>query len=70
MILNCPSCTQILLKNVELRGMGETTIAFDMRCPNCKHPVKVKLTTELVAHATLNGVRRDESTEGSGARIL
>jgi len=70
MILHCPACTEVVLRNLSLAAAGTATLSFDTRCPHCKHPIKVELHMEPAAVLIVNGVRREDSAQGGSARLL
>lgn len=66
MIVNCPSCSGPLLKDLEITGTSaEVGVALALKCPHCQRPAQVRVESKPVATVTVNGKVLERT--GSGA---
>lgn len=58
MIIHCPHCGSgaPVMKDVELMGSGPVILKLLIKCPNCRHPLNIKIEARLTTQVTINGI--------------
>ena len=70
--LSCSACHGTIARDIELEASAPTLITFKMavKCPHCKHPNRVEISTAIRREIRINGrLLEDGAGESSTAEI-
>lgn len=73
-LITCPACNNVVTRDILMDAAIPLEFNFQMalKCPHCKHPVRVEIKTIFSREIRVNGVlmRNGKGEEGNGIRTL